>query len=334
MSTIKCPQCNLVNWATAVQCKRCAFQFQSVDAPRSQAAPAMSGNYAAQNFDNFEASGNSPEAVYQKYSDSFDSRSSYQQNTQFSGQSGYQNRYQNNYQNNYQAYNNYDKPKIKLSVISMVCGILGFPPISSFLAVILIAILGIAFGTAGAMFGLAVAFSVIPVALITGIVALIRANKRPHEYGGKGFAIAGIVLSGLEIVAIPLIAAIAIPNLLAARRSANEASAIATVRRLSDAESKYMSSMQNTCGSMETLISMGLVDKTLSTNEKSGYRFEVVDGPNDCEIHAFPSVSQGVTATGNRSFYTSSTDAWKIRVSERNGSRAGKSDKLLENFVR
>lgn len=216
----------------------------------------------------------------------------------------------------------------------MVCGILGFPPISPLLAGVLMAIFGIIFGTAGAVFALILAFSLIPVALITGITALVKANKRPNEYGGKGFAITGIVLGGISIIAVPLVAAIAVPNLLAARRSANEASAIATVRKISDAESKYSSSMSNKCVNLQSLVTEGLIDSALSKNEKNGYRFEVVSSPSDCEIHAFPTVTDGVSATGNRSFYASSTDDWKIRVAEKGGGRAGKSDKLLETSGR
>ena len=34
--------------------------------------------------------------------------------------------------------------------------------------------------------------------MILGIVALVKANNRPNEYGGKGLAIGGIVTSGLS----------------------------------------------------------------------------------------------------------------------------------------
>ena len=60
-----------------------------------------------------------------------------------------------------------------------------------------------------------------PIGLILGIVALAKIKKKPHIYGGQGFAIAGIVTSSMIVLIFPIIAAIAIPNLLAARRMAN-----------------------------------------------------------------------------------------------------------------
>ena len=41
--------------------------------------------------------------------------------------------------------------------------------------------------------------------LITGIIAVFQADNRPSEYGGKGMAIAGIVLSVLSVVLIPIL---------------------------------------------------------------------------------------------------------------------------------
>src|SRR5262245_65051056 len=64
------------------------------------------------------------------------------------------------------------------------------------------------------------------VGLILGIRALLKANRDPYVYGGKGIAIGGIVTNSLgilTIVPVAIIAAIAIPNLLMARMAANEA---------------------------------------------------------------------------------------------------------------
>lgn len=145
-----------------------------------------------------------------------------------------------------------------------------------------------------------------PIGLILGIVALVKVNRRPHEYGGKGLAIAGIVLNSLGILILPIIAAIAIPNLLAARRFANEASAIKTLETLAAAEQKYMFSMNGRCGDIQTLIAGKLVnDLSLAKNEKSGYRFIVTNLPEGgCELHAAP-----LTAShGTRSFFYSTKD--------------------------
>lgn len=82
------------------------------------------------------------------------------------------------------------------------------------------------------------------VGLVLGIVALNRAIKKPAVYGGKGLAVAGIVTNSLAIVLAPIIgiiAAIAIPSLLRARVSANEAQAIGDTRSIISAEMTYAS---------------------------------------------------------------------------------------------
>jgi type IV pilus assembly protein PilA len=81
-------------------------------------------------------------------------------------------------------------------------------------------------------------------AIVLGIVALVKIKNEPQAYGGKGLAIGGIVTGGLSILIIPVIlivAAIAIPSLLRARVSANEAGAIGDVRTVISAQVAYAS---------------------------------------------------------------------------------------------
>ncbi len=82
------------------------------------------------------------------------------------------------------------------------------------------------------------------VAIVFGHISLSQIKKSAGRLGGKGLAIAGLVLGYLGIAMIPLIliiAAIAIPNLLRARIAANEASAVNGVRRISAAQVSYQS---------------------------------------------------------------------------------------------
>ncbi len=69
--------------------------------------------------------------------------------------------------------------------------------------------------------GLAACFPLAAVGLILGIVALVKANREPSEYGGKGLAIAGICTGGLGIVVLPatigMLMAILMPSLSQAR---------------------------------------------------------------------------------------------------------------------
>src|SRR6185436_10865300 len=57
--------------------------------------------------------------------------------------------------------------------------------------------------------------------IVVSAVALNKIKRYPHEYGGKSIAVGGLVTNIVSIVVlipVMLIAAIAIPNLLAARR--------------------------------------------------------------------------------------------------------------------
>jgi len=79
-------------------------------------------------------------------------------------------------------------------------------------------------------------------AVILGIIALVKISNNRDSLKGKGLAIAGISLGALGIIMVPIfamLAAIAIPNLLRAKVSANEASAEASVMTLSTAAEAY-----------------------------------------------------------------------------------------------
>ena len=97
------------------------------------------------------------------------------------------------------------------------------------------------------------------VAIVFGHISLSQIKKNAGRLGGKGLAIAGLVLGYLGVAIIPLIliiAAIAIPNLLRARIAANEASAVNAVRRVSTAQMTYQSQFP-TVGFAPDLQSLG-----------------------------------------------------------------------------
>lgn len=104
-----------------------------------------------------------------------------------------------------------------MAITAMVLGIVSFPLMCAFFTGILTALVG----------------------LILGIVALVRANRSPETYGGKGMAIAGVVVSGVAILSLPIVAAISIPSLLRARTAANEASVLGDMRTIISAETTY-----------------------------------------------------------------------------------------------
>jgi hypothetical protein len=123
------------------------------------------------------------------------------------------------------------KPRQGLAIASLVLGILSVPTLGC---------LGI-----GAI-----------TSVVLGIMALTKAGREPHVYGGRGLAIGGIVASAISlliVIPIGIVAAIAIPSLLRARMSANEASAIGDVRTVISAQAAYQSINCGAYGRLECL---------------------------------------------------------------------------------
>lgn len=129
----------------------------------------------------------------------------------------------------------------------------------------------------------------------------------------KGFSLIELLI---VVVIIGIIAAIAIPNLLASRRSANEASAISSVRTINQAEMTFFGTQARFANSMFELGSVNLLDSTLSTDpgdgiiKKSGYSFwnygvaATATTPAEFELWVTPSVASGFTMTGVNTYYS------------------------------
>jgi prepilin-type N-terminal cleavage/methylation domain-containing protein len=154
----------------------------------------------------------------------------------------------------------------------------------------------------------------------------------------KGFSLIELLI---VVAIILIIAAIAIPNLLRARMSAYEASAVASIKAINAAQISYMSAYP-TVGFASTLSALGgtsctpptpasacLIDTQLASGTKSGYIFTMSGAtgtpnasyqiradpqvPNQTGTRYFCSFADGVIRFGSSSLTTCDSSATPLQ---------------------
>jgi type IV pilus assembly protein PilA len=215
-----------------------------------------------------------------------------------------------------QPYQQYQPPKTDGGAIaSMVLGIASFVLCLSFLA-------GIP-------------------AIILGHISRSKIRKNMGRLQGDGMALTGLILGYISLLFIPIIAAIAIPNLLRARVSANEAAAAATVRSINTAQITY-STQYPDHGYAPDLATLGpgpsgscstgtaqsgcLLNNIVGASRctagqwcaKTGYKFTVsavCDSAGVCSNYVVTATPQVSGSTGRKSFCSTSDSV--VRTSDR-----------------
>ena len=136
----------------------------------------------------------------------------------------------------------------------------------------------------------------------------------------EGFSLIEVLI---VVAIIGIIAAIAIPNLLASRRAANEGSAESSMRTIHSAEIVYQATAgAGKYGTLVNLSGQNMFDSVLATGTKSGYSFTCTNAnldpgpPPTFFVTAVPADVNPLTRTGNRSFVVAEDGVLRAKVTD------------------
>jgi len=138
---------------------------------------------------------------------------------------------------------------------------------------------------------------------------------KPMTQRQKGFTLIELMV---VIAVIAIVSAIAIPSIMDARKTANEASAISSLRTIVTANEQYQTRFvdHGYAADLTTLMDVGYLDQVLGSGVKAGYQFNYTPGGliggsivrYSCRAEA---TSQGTT--GDRSFFVDDTGVLRFK---------------------
>jgi type IV pilus assembly protein PilA len=178
-------------------------------------------------------------------------------------------------------------------------------------------------------------------AIIIGHISLSKIKKSMGRLKGEGLALAGLILGYISLPFILIIAAIAIPNLLRAKISANESVAASTVRTINTSQVTYSTDYPDH-GYARDLATLGpgpsgacgqrtaehacLVDEMIGASRctagqwcaKAGYNYNVSGVCNSagvCSNYVVTARPVTIDSTGRKSFCSTSDSVIRVRLS-------------------
>ena len=141
----------------------------------------------------------------------------------------------------------------------------------------------------------------------------MKKDVMDSRHKNKGFSLVELLI---VIAIIITIASIAIPNILRARRNANETSAAVSMSAIGKAQLLFLGTYGHYT-SLTGLSKDNVIDDVLGSGTKHGYTFVSAAGANSTlqfTATATPMLSTGATATGIRTYFLDETQVIRFAI--------------------